>query len=72
MSVGGVVRSGMVVPDQPLVVPEGTRVRIELTTAPTEGAGERRGGWWHGQVRIAPDFDELPEDIATAFGMDRA
>ena len=29
----------------------------------------RRGGQWKGKVRIAPDFDELPADIARAFGM---
>ncbi|MGI8728658.1 MAG: type II toxin-antitoxin system Phd/YefM family antitoxin [Solirubrobacteraceae bacterium] len=26
-------------------------------------------GIWRGQVRIADDFDELPDDIADAFGM---
>ena len=30
----------------------------------------RKGGQWKGRVRIADDFDELPEDIARAFGMD--
>jgi prevent-host-death family protein len=30
----------------------------------------RKGGQWKGKVRIAEDFDELPEDIARAFGMD--
>ncbi len=25
-------------------------------------------GVWHGQVRIGDDFDELPSDIADAFG----
>ena len=28
----------------------------------------RRGGQWRGKVKIADDFDELPEDIAAAFG----
>ena len=28
----------------------------------------RKGGQWKGKVRIADDFDELPEDIARAFG----
>lgn len=28
---------------------------------------ERKPGFWEGQVWIAPDFDELPEDIAAAF-----
>jgi len=26
-------------------------------------------GAWHGRVRMAEDFDELPEDIAEAFGV---
>jgi prevent-host-death family protein len=26
-------------------------------------------GAWRGRVRIADDFDELPEDIADAFGV---
>jgi prevent-host-death family protein len=30
----------------------------------------RQGGQWKGKVRIAEDFDELPDDIARAFGMD--
>lgn len=29
----------------------------------------RRGGQWKGRVRIAEDFDDLPDDIAAAFGM---
>ena len=26
-------------------------------------------GVWKGKVRVAPDFDELPEDLQRAFGM---
>ena len=29
----------------------------------------RVGGQWKGRVRIADDFDTLPDDIAAAFGM---
>ena len=29
----------------------------------------RRLGDWKGLVRIAPDFDEWPDDLAEAFGM---
>jgi prevent-host-death family protein len=32
----------------------------------------RRGGQWKGKVRIADDFDTLPDDIAKAFGIDPA
>lgn len=31
----------------------------------------RTGGRWKGKVRIAGDFDTLPDDIASAFGMDK-
>jgi prevent-host-death family protein len=30
---------------------------------------QRRPGALKGQIKIADDFDELPEDIAEAFGM---
>jgi prevent-host-death family protein len=29
--------------------------------------GERRPGAWRGQVRIAEDFDDLPEELAATF-----
>lgn len=31
----------------------------------------RRPGALKGQIKIADDFDKLPEDIAEAFGMDK-
>jgi prevent-host-death family protein len=34
-----------------------------------DSEGPRKGGQWKGKVRIADDFDELPEDIARGFGM---
>lgn len=34
-----------------------------------EDEGPRQGGVWRGRVRIAPDFDQLPRDIAEAFGL---
>jgi len=30
----------------------------------------RQGGQWKGRVHIGKDFDELPKDIATAFGIE--
>ena len=36
----------------------------------TQGTGPRKLGLWKGRVYIADDFDELPEDIAEAFGME--
>lgn len=32
-----------------------------------EQPGPRSAGAWAGRVRIAPDFDELPPEIAAAF-----
>ena len=29
----------------------------------------RKGGQWKGQVTIAPDFDDMPDDLAESFGM---
>jgi len=36
-----------------------------------EGKGPREGGQWRGRVKIAEDFDELPAEIAAAFGVRR-
>ena len=33
-------------------------------------AKERVPGGWEGKVRIAPDFDELPPDLASTFGVE--
>jgi prevent-host-death family protein len=32
-----------------------------------EVRGRRAPGAWQGRVRIAPDFDELPPEVAAAF-----
>ena len=32
----------------------------------------RKGGQWKGKVRIAEDFDVLPEDVAQSFGLENA
>jgi len=37
---------------------------------PYESDAPRKGGQWKGKVKIADDFDELPEAIMQAFGMD--
>lgn len=73
MVVQGVVHNGVVVPIEPLTVPEGTHVTIEIATlnvGQTDSSmAPRQGGWLKGQVTIAPDFDELPDEIREAFGM---
>lgn len=31
----------------------------------------RRGGQWHGKVKIAADFDQLPDELTAAFRGER-
>ena len=73
MVLHGHVRNGVVVLDEHAELPEGAAVRVEVVS-PTETGGaqkrkRRQGGQWKGQVAIAADFDELPDDLAEAFGM---
>ena len=69
----GHVHNGVVVPDEPGSLPEGAAVRIEVIAFPEQENGgkpePRQGGQWKGQVVIRPDFDELPDDLAEAFGV---
>lgn len=39
-----------------------------LVPEPAAGGFAALAGAWQGQVRIADDFDELPPDLAEAFG----
>lgn len=73
MLVHGQVSNGSIIPDEPLQLPEGVRVTLEVQTeadATSLKAQPRQGGWWKGKVQIADDFDNLPADIAKAFGME--
>jgi prevent-host-death family protein len=45
----------------------GTPVARLVPVAPTASLESVRGAW-RGRVRIADDFDELPDDVADAFG----
>ncbi len=45
-------------------VPVARLVAIRAETSP------RRGGQWRGRVKMADDFDSLPDDIAEAFGVE--
>ncbi len=45
----------------------GTPVARLVAVAQMSAFASARGAW-KGQVRIAEDFDELPDDIADAFG----
>lgn len=71
MILTGRVHNGVIIPDQPSEFPEGASVRIELLASAYAGksTAPRVGGIWKGQVQIAEDFDQLPDDFAEAFGI---
>lgn len=68
MVIRGHVQNGVIVPDEPVCLPEGTSVRIEVLDAERRKL-KRRGGMWKGRVVIADDLDVLPPDLAEAFGV---
>jgi hypothetical protein len=70
MTFRGHVKNGVIVLDEAAQLPEGTEVRVEAVAASTsEKRPPRVGGQWKGKVWIADDFDDLPEDLREAFGM---
>lgn len=71
MTLRGHVRNGVIVLDDATKLPEGTEVRVETVppTAEQPPKKRREGGQWRGKVHIADDFDELPDDLREAFGM---
>ena len=70
MVIRGHFQNGVIVPDEPVSLPEVTSVRIDVFAAEPRKL-KRRGGMWKGQVVIADDFDTLPSDLAAAFGVGR-
>ena len=45
---------------------------IAVLSAYRSARRPRRPGRLRGAIRIAPDFDRLPEDIAKAFGVEKS
>ncbi len=68
MVIRGHFQNGVIVPDEPVSLPEGASVRIEVVV-PEPQKVKRRGGMWKGQVVIADDFDALPPELTEAFGV---
>ncbi len=68
MVIRGHFHNGVIVPDEPVSLPEGTSVRIEVVEIQPEKL-KRSGGMWKGRVVIADDFDKLPPELADAFGV---
>ena len=69
MTLKGFIKDGTVVLDDHVELPDGTLVSVEvigihLEQERTTSKPKRVGGIYRGQIHIAPDFDELPADIA--------
>jgi len=52
-----------------VVIARNGRPVARLVPLPPKSRFSELRGIWRGQVRIADDFDELPDDVAEAFGM---
>ncbi len=69
----GHIRNGAIVADDPIVLPEGASVRIEVdlesATKNQTSKEPRQGGQYAGQIVLAPDFDEWPTDLQQSLGM---
>jgi hypothetical protein len=75
MVLHGQVRNGVIVLENSSALPEGATVRVEVIagkdSATADATPRRQGGVWKGQVVIARDFDELPDDVAESFGISK-
>jgi hypothetical protein len=71
MTLRGHIHNGAVILDNPPFLAEGTEVRVEIVGAKPDTGQQttRQGGQYAGQIRMAPDFDEWPEDMQEALGM---
>ena len=52
-----------------VIIAKAGRPMVRLVPIPLDER-PRQGGQWKGRVRIAEDFDALPDDITAAFGIE--
>lgn len=52
-----------------IIIARGSDPIVRLVPIRTENS-PRLGGQWKGRVQMAEDFDTLPDDIATGFGIE--
>ena len=51
-----------------IVITRNGKPAVKLAPIPATASLSAVRGAWRGQVQLAEDFDELPDDIADAFG----
>jgi prevent-host-death family protein len=51
-----------------VVIARNAKPVVRLVPVPSTSSLDSVRGAWRGRVRMADDFDELPDDIADAFG----
>lgn len=51
-----------------IVITRNGKPAVQLTPVPSAASLAKVRGAWRGEVAFADDFDELPDDIAEAFG----
>jgi prevent-host-death family protein len=55
-----------------VIIAEEGRPMVRLVPVQTQTElSPRVGGQWKGRMRMAEDFDTLPDDLAIAFGIER-
>ena len=70
MTLHGYIHNGVVILNEAAQVPDGTPVRVEvIEPGQDRGGAPRQGGQYAGQIWMAPDFDQWPDDLQEALGM---
>ena len=57
-----------VIAGEEIIIGEAGKPFVKLIPYEQNHEPRQPGGSWQGKVRIADDFDELPEDLMAAFG----
>lgn len=55
--------------DEEVIIAKAGQLMVRLVPIQADDT-PRLGGQWKGRVRIADDFDTLPDEIASAFGVE--
>jgi len=52
-----------------IIIAKAGKPLVKMVPCRQSNKPRKPGGSWKGKVKIADDFDQLPPEIATAFGM---